>query len=232
MLTYRKYLEIVTPDGGEFSEHRKSMGIVNNVVKWLAMRFSYILYRLGFTANFLDVFGIIICFIGYYSFITGLKSEFLLYTIVGTLLIYFHTWIDFLDGALAKAQNKISVIGGPLDDIGCDLSRFAMFITFGLIINDFSIILLNVFSAVILIHLFTNTVRLIPDIKYLRSIIKVYNYKWSFLSVRFMLGILPLFFTGSIYLDADIKFICTILSVFYGFAAMLWLMICIPTYEA
>ena len=60
MLTYRQYLEIVIPDGGEFSEQRKSMGIVNNVVKWLAMRFSYILYRLGFTANFLDVFGIII----------------------------------------------------------------------------------------------------------------------------------------------------------------------------
>ena len=175
MLTYRQYLEIVIPEGGEFSEQRKFMGIVNNIVKWLAMRFSYILYRLGFTANFLDVFGIIICFIGYYSFITGLKSDHLLYTIIGTLLIYFHTWIDYLDGALARAHEKRSPIGEPLDDVGCDLSRYVMFLSFGLIIDDSFFILINIFSAVLLIRLFTDTVKLMPDIKYLMGVISIYN---------------------------------------------------------
>ncbi len=229
MLTYQDYINIVTPVEGVFT--RKEKGIINNLVKWLGLRAGFVFYKLGITANLLDIIGIIISFFAFYLLMTSMLFGDKYYAVIGVMLIFFHVWIDYIDGAIAKASNSCSPVGAALDDIGCSMDRFIMLILLGIVTNNNIIVLANTMSSVILIILYSKTVDKVPDSGIYLTIKQIYKNNKSFLSVRFMLGLLPLYLLSAILLDWDMAFICTIISAFYIFAAAVWLITCIPNHE-
>ena len=55
-----------------------------------------------------------------------------MFTLYGIIIIYFHIWVDFIDGLLAKATDKSSLIGHQFDNLGCDADRFMLIVLFGI----------------------------------------------------------------------------------------------------
>jgi len=231
MIHYKDYIKKVTPVNGVFSNERKNKGITNNIVKWLALRMSYLLYRLGFSANFLDILGFVIGFIGYYYFYLGLKLGDINIALSGMLLSFFHTWIDYLDGALAKAKGSKSPIGGPLDNIGPDLGKYSLFIIIGMLTDKPIFILLNTFSSIILIRLFYETINLVPDYFPLNWIKYILGNKRFILGARFILLALPLILFFCLLFNYSIEDFSIIISIFYFIISTIWLLVCIPTYN-
>ena len=231
MLKYKDYLKKVTPPNGVFSIERKDKGLVNNIVKWLGLRMSYLLYRLGFSANSLDILGFVIGFIGYYNFYLGLKIGSLKIALLGMSLAFFHTWIDYLDGALAKAKDSKSPIGEPLDNIGPDLGKYSLFIIIGMLTNKPIFILLNTFSSIIVVRLFYETVDLVPNYFPLNWIKYIFGNKHSFIGARFILLLLPLIIFFCLMANYSIENFSIIISIFYFFISSIWLLVCLPTYN-
>ena len=99
---------------------RKDRGLLWKLGKWLGLRAAYVLLHLGVTANILSLMSVSLLLIG--SICLSLYFPSWPIVVLGNVLIWTGIWIDFVDGAIARAQNRSSVIGGELDDIGKDLS--------------------------------------------------------------------------------------------------------------
>lgn len=231
MESYKKYIEKVTPSGGVFSDERKELGLVNNISKWIGLRVSYFFYVIGLTPNFLDVLGFIVSFFGYLIFLNGLIYGIDHFVIYGWALICFQVLIDYMDGAIARAREIKSNIGTEMDNIGLDLSKFFLLATLGILTTQKVFILINTFSSTILLLLFINTYKKIPDYKIISLIKTFINGRRSLLGVRFMLGILPLLITVLHFTNFDITLVSKIISLIYLFFALIWIVVCVPVYK-
>jgi len=93
---------------------RKDRGLLCNTAKWLGLRAAYVLLHLGVTANILSLMSVSLLLIG--SICLSLYFPSWPIVVLGNVLIWTAVWIDFVDGPIARAQNRSSVIGGELDD--------------------------------------------------------------------------------------------------------------------
>ena len=231
MKPYKKYIQDVTPSGGVFSDQRKELGIVNNILKWIGLRISYFFYVIGITPNFLDAIGFGISILGYLFFIDGISRDIDNFVLIGWFLICFQVLIDYMDGAIARGSGVSSNIGTEMDNIGLDLSKFLLLTTLGLLTDNKLFILINIFSGIILLLLFINTYKKIPNYKIIRIIKRFISGRRAILGVRFMLGILPLLITIFYFSNVDIVIVSKIISLIYFFFALFWVFICIPVYN-
>ena len=71
--------------------------------------------------------------------------------IVGVLIIFFHIWVDFIDGLLAKANDESSEIGHQFDNLGCDANRFMLIVLFGIFTGNHFLIISNIFVSYVLV---------------------------------------------------------------------------------
>tara|TARA_Y100001935_G_C17299846_1_gene508488 strand:- start:1823 stop:2533 length:711 start_codon:yes stop_codon:yes gene_type:complete len=231
MKSYKNYIKQATPINGVFSEERKELGIINNILKWIGIRLSYFFYVLGITPNFLDAVGFVISLSGYLIIFEGLTNNINHYVFFGWLLICFHVLIDYMDGAIARGGGINSNIGTEMDNIGLDLSKFLLLATLGMLTNNNLFILINVFSGIILLLLFINTYKKIPN-NPITSVVKNFlSGRRAVLGVRFMLGVIPLSISLLYFLNIEITIVAKTISSFYFFFALLWVFICIPVYN-
>jgi phosphatidylglycerophosphate synthase len=228
-LNYPEFIDKVSPQGGIFT--RKELGLTNNCCKWLALRCSFVLYRMGLTANLLDVLGVPLSLFGFYLTYTGATQSDYLVTLAGTLLIYFHVFIDYLDGAIAKTDTVLSPIGGIMDDIGCTMARNTYLILISILTQNILIEFSMIFSTVILFVLTPGTIDDIPNTPLMIKLKKVYQWRYSFLGIRFLLLFLPLCLLSSVFFNLNIILVCKIISALYIILASIWLLLCIPEYK-
>ena len=116
-MSFKEFLYKAFPEVSVWE--RKELGLFHNFVKLLAIRFAYILYKLRISGNFLDFIALVLSIFGFYFLSkSNLNVMFALY---GIIIIYFHIWVDFIDGLLAKATDKSSFIGHQFDNLGVTL---------------------------------------------------------------------------------------------------------------
>ena len=224
-MNYKEFLQKAFPDISVWE--RKELGTFHNFVKLLAIRFSFILYKLRISGNFLDFIALLLSIVGFY-FLSLSNIDFF-YSIVGLVIIYFHIWVDFIDGLLAKATDKSSLIGHQFDNLGCDADRFMLIVLFGIFSGNQIIIISNIFCAYVLIVFLTQTKPEIIRMKRMNNLKYIYSHKLSPLGVRFMLGIIPMLIALLSYTGYSLKTFGYIFSLIYSVFAVLWILICIPS---
>jgi len=210
--------------------HRGQFDFTTNCVKWLALRFAYVLYCLKFSANFLNVISLSFTFAGM-VLLHFAPSHNVNYALVGMLFIYFQVFIDFVDGPIAKAQEKTSKIGHAFDDLGCDLTRVALLLLIGLFTESNILALANIFSGVILMYFLPKTSPWFPENGFGALVKKFYVNKISLIGVRFMMGVLPAGLVFVIMNEWDVAKFSLGISYIYNALAVFWLLMCIPNHE-
>ena len=104
--------------------------IIWKVNRWFGLRFGYVFYRLGFSANLLSAVRLILAFLGFY-FLSFADSGSVWKPVMGFFIIVWQVNLDFADGAIARAHKKSSDFGEKLDGLGNAASRAAIIILFG-----------------------------------------------------------------------------------------------------
>lgn len=210
---------------------RPQFDITTNFVKWFAMRAAYVLYKMGMTANLLDVLGVFSSVFAFLFLMKAPQGQRML-PIIGILIIYFHIFIDFIDGAIAKARGESSQIGHLLDSLGCDTDRFAMIVLLGIYTGSSTLVMINTIAACIFLLFLPFAKIELPQHGPVGLMAKIYCNKFSFLSVRFMLTILPFFLGIAIMLRLNLAKISFFISLFYCLAAAGWLLLCARHYPS
>ena len=209
---------------------RKQFDRTTNLVKWFAIPVAYLLFRLRISANLLDVIGIFLSLVAFLLLSTAGDGSKLL-PILGILIIFFHIFIDFVDGAIAKASGKSSRMGHYFDSLGCDMDRFALIVLFGIYAESTPLIISNTLAASVFTLFLPLARHELPQSGFIGRLSRLYANKFSLLSVRVMLVFLPLVLATVILLDWNLGALAVFLSVFYGIMAVGWLVLCTPHYQ-
>lgn len=226
-MTLKDFQARLFPEKSVFD--RKQFDRTTNFVKWFAIPVAYLFFRLRISANLLDVFGIFFSLVAFLFLSTAVTGEKIL-PLVGILIVYFHIFIDFVDGAIAKAAGKSSRMGHYFDSLGCDMDRFALIVLFGIYAGSTHWIISNVLSACVFTLFLPLARHELPQRGFVGGLCRVYANKFSFLSVRIMLVVLPLVLATVIFLDWNLPALARFLSYFYGIMAVCWLVLCTPHY--
>lgn len=228
-LTYTEFQRKQFPEKSAF--HRKGFGFSANLVRWIALKVAYLGFRMNISANVIDVFGVFLSLTGFLLLSTALTGEKFLSS-VGALLIFFHVFLDFVNGPIPKACGTCTKIGAFLDDFGCDMDRCAVLVLLGIFTQSTPMILASVFVAGVTVFFVPYAYVEMPKEGWIGQLCRIYVHKYSFLSVRVMLWGLPLFLAIAILKSWNLQAISLILLVFYAIMASLWLFLCIPMRNA
>lgn len=207
---------------------RKEFDRVTNAVKWLAMRVAYGFYRLGLTANQVDVLGLVLSLAGFACLMTASDGGVRVLPFVGLGLLYFHVFLDFVDGPIAKAMNASSELGAALDDIGADLDRILMFVLLGIYSQNPYVVLVTAAAGGVLVMLVPATTKPLQSGPW-RALVGFYVGRFSLMGCRFMLAVLPLTLVLVAVGGGDLQWVARVWSGFYTLAAVGWLLMCVPT---
>ena len=143
-MDFNEYLNKVFPELSV--RKRKHMGPATNFAKYLGIRGGYFFYKLGISANLLDVICLFLAVVGFY-FLSLAASGHKFLPILGILILFFHVWIDFVDGSLAKAMDSSSTIGHYLDSLGVDSDRYVLLVMLGFLSGKLIFVIGNSFAA-------------------------------------------------------------------------------------
>lgn len=208
---------------------RSQFDFHTNLVKWFAIRFAYVLFRLGFNANLIDVIGLFVVLAAFILLSTASSGHVAL-PLIGILLIYFHVFLDFVDGAVAKARGETSIIGHFLDNLGCDVDRIALLVVIGVFSHNSYVMIVDAFVAGIFVLFIPYVRKEMPTEGVVGLVCKIFFNKYSFLSVRFMLVLLPFLLAVCILLKANLILVSYIISAIYFALIAVWLIMCVPNY--
>jgi glycosyltransferase involved in cell wall biosynthesis/phosphatidylglycerophosphate synthase len=227
--TFSEFLTESFPQRNPFL--RKDKGLFCNFCKWVSLPIAYMLFRLGITANFFDVFGVLYAFVGYYLFsliLSGQKT----WALIGIAMILSHVLFDFIDGSIAKARRYSSKIGELLDNVSVDIDRLLFLTLIGLFSRSTAYLIAMVISAFVIIWVVPLTMPLIPSRVTSNAVIKrLYADNRSFLGVRMILGVLPAVYAAVIWFDLSLALVSQGVVGIYIAHALLWLVILIPEYR-
>jgi phosphatidylglycerophosphate synthase len=227
VLSRKDFIKKTTGVENVFS--RSDFDPLTNLIKFVAIHISYILYRLHFTANLIDVIGLLIVLPAFYLLSLATQGHKLL-PCIGISLIFFHVFIDFLDGPLAKVHNESTELGYMLDEIGCIIDRIMLFVLLGFFTNFPFMIFINLFSASSLFVFLMLSRKLLPDTGILAYLKNYYLHKYSFLSVRMTLLGLPIILFIIIINNWDLAIFSLYVSLFYLLVTLIWILAMIPKF--
>lgn len=204
----------------------KKLDFFTNLVKWLAIRFAYVLYRLGIYENVLDVVSFPVSLVGYLLLSRATYGE-KWFPLAGIAIIYFHVFVDFTDGPIAKARGTCSELGTILDELGGYADRLALLTIFGIFSGYDLLIILNVFAGGVFSLLIIPSRDKLSESVILNFLFNLYVNKYSLFSIRFMLGILPFVLATAIALELSLKNVSLFFSALYLCPVMVWLFFCL-----
>ena len=207
-----------------FSVTEKDNSVIFHMNRWVGLRFAYLFYHLGFSANFLSIIRVALAALGLYLvFYHWLDNNY--DPVIGIFLLAWQVNLDFADGAIARVSNKSSALGEKLDGLANDFARGALLILISISTGWNYVFIIGMAASFILVKFFAETFALVD--KY---------YGWSqypfsvklvrkLLSVPIMVVALPTIIAILNIIDYQITLVALLITIIYALIAINWLIV-------
>ena len=207
-----------------FSVTEKDNSVIFHVNRWVGLRFAYLFYHLGFSANLLSIIRVALAALGLYLvFYHWLDNNY--DPVIGIFLLAWQVNLDFADGAIARVSNKSSALGEKIDGLANDFARGALLILISISTGWNYLFIIGMAASFILVKFFTETFALVD--KY---------YGWSqypfsvklvrkLLSVPIMVVALPTIIAILNIIDYQITLVALLITTIYTLLAISWLIV-------
>ena len=209
----------------EFSVTEKDKSVFWKINRWVGLRFAYLFYHLGFSANFLSIMRVALAALGLYLVFYPLFSK-IFDPVIGIFLLVWQVNLDFSDGSINRVVNgKPTLIGVNIDGLANDVARGAVLILISLSTEINYLFMVGLVTSFILIKFLAETFALVEG-----------YYGWSqypfpikllrkLLSVPIMVIALPILLAISNILDYQSMVVALLITTIYTFLAIIWLIV-------
>ena len=209
----------------EFSVTEKDKSVFWKINRWVGLRFAYLFYHLGFSANFLSIMRVALAALGLYLVFYPLFSK-IFDPVIGIFLLVWQVNLDFADGSINRVVNgKPTLIGLNIDGLANDVARGAVLILISLSTEINYLFMIGLVTSFILIKFLAETFALVEE-----------YYGWSqypfpikllrkLLSVPIMVVALPILLAISNILDYQSMVVALLITTIYTFLAIIWLIV-------
>ena len=219
-MNFLEFQKKVFPYNSPFE--RKDIGKITNLIKFMALRVSYFLYRIGISANTLDLFGVIATIPAFVLCYRGLIELEMFLFLSGYLILAVIIFIDFIDGPLSNSHEYKYKAGGNLDNLCPDIILIGGLILIGILTKNLYLTALCWVNSVFFITFKTSTIENIPVHR--KWLLKLLSSRFSLLSVRVFIAFLfPL--TCIIYIinQGYGQIFARIIVITFAFLSFLWI---------
>lgn len=220
-MKWKEFVKIAYPE--EMVKEYAQKNIIHRIHRWIGLFWGYILYHLGFSANLIDVARLAISLFALYLISLLLVGEKWL-ALLGAFLFYGQNLLDAADGSVARVRNQLTKLGEILDRIVNSFSRIAILILIGVFTQNITVIIFSIFSAFMLIIFREETSLVLPPNILFKIINMIYR---ASLFIQTLLFILPFILALINLFGFSIIIICYVISFYYLFLAVFWLVICL-----
>ena len=209
----------------EFSVTEKDKSVFWHINRWVGLRFAYLFYLLGFSANFLSIVRVGLSALGLYLVFYPWFSD-IYDPVIGIFLLVWQVNLDFADGSINRVVNgKPTLIGLNIDGLANDVARGAVLILISLSTEINYLFMIGLVTSFILIKFLAETFALVEG-----------YYGWSqypfpikllrkLLSVPLMVVALPTIIATLNILDYEITLVALLITTIYTFLAISWLIV-------
>ncbi len=209
----------------EFSVTEKDKSVFWHINRWVGLRFAYLFYLLGFSANFLSIVRVGLAALGLYLVFYPWFSD-IYDPVIGIFLLVWQVNLDFADGSINRVVNgKPTLIGLNIDGLANDVARGAVLILISFSAATNYLFIIGIVSSFILIKFLAETFALVEKfygwaqypfpIKLLRKL----------LSVPLMVVALPTIIATLNILDYQITLVALLITTIYTLLAISWLIV-------
>ena len=209
----------------EFSVTEKDKSVFWKINRWVGLRFAYLFYHLGFSANLLSTLRIALAVLGLYLVFYPFFSK-ILDPVVGIFLLVWQVNLDFADGSINRVVNgKPTLIGLNIDGLANDVARGAVLILISLSTEINYLLMIGLGTSFILIKFFAETFALVEkfygwlqyplSVKLLRKL----------LSVPLMVVALPTIIAILNILNYQLTLFALLITTIYTLLAISWLIV-------
>ena len=209
----------------EFSVTEKDKSVFWHINRWVGLRFAYLFYLLGFSANFLSIVRVGLSALGLYLVFYPWFSD-IYEPVIGVFLLVWQVNLDFADGSINRVVNgKPTLIGLYIDGLANDVARGAVLILISFAAAEKYLVIFGIFTSFILIKFLAETFALVEKfhgwsqypfpIKLLRKL----------LSVPLMVVALPTIIATLNILDYQITLVALLITTIYTLLAISWLIV-------
>ena len=209
----------------EFSVTEKDKSVLWHMNRWVGLRFAYLFYILGFSANFLSIVRVGLAALGLYLVFYPWFSD-IYDPVIGIFLLVWQVNLDFVDGSINRVVNgKPTLIGLNIDGLANDVARGAVLILISFAAATNYLFIIGIVTSFILIKFLAETFALVEKF-----------YGWSqypfpikllrkLLSVPLMVVALPTIIATLNILDYQITLVAMLITTIYALLAISWLII-------
>ena len=209
----------------EFSVTEKDKSVFWHINRWVGLRFAYLFYLLGFSANFLSLVRVGLAALGlhlvFYPWFSAIYDP-----VIGIFLLVWQVNLDFADGSINRVVNgKPTFVGQNIDGLANDVTRGAVLILISFSAATNYLFIIGIVTSFILIKFFAETFVLVEkfygwsqypfSIKLLRKL----------LSVPLMVVALPTIIAILNILDYQITLVALFITTIYTMLAISWLIV-------
>jgi hypothetical protein len=209
----------------EFSVTEKDKSVFWHINRWVGLRFAYLFYLLGFSANFLSIVRVGLAALGLYLVFYPWFSD-IYDPVIGIFLLVWQVNLDFADGSINRVVNgKPTLIGLNIDGLANDVARGAVLILISFSAGTNYLFIIGIVTSFILIKFLAETFALVEKF-----------YGWSqypfpikllrkLLSVPLMVVALPTIIATLNILDYQITLVALLITTIYTLLAISWLIV-------
>ena len=209
----------------EFSVTEKDKSVFWHINRWVGLRFAYLFYLLGFSANFLSIVRVGLAALGLYLVFYPWFSD-IYDPVIGIFLLVWQVNLDFADGSINRVVNgKPTLIGLNIDGLANDVARGAVLILISFSAATNYLFIIGIVTSFILIKFLAETFALVEKF-----------YGWSqypfpikllrkLLSVPLMVVALPTIIATLNILDYQITLVALLITTIYSLLAISWLIV-------
>ena len=209
----------------EFSVTEKDKSVFWHMNRWVGLRFAYLFYLLGFSANFLSIVRVGLAALGLYLVFYPWFSD-IYDPVIGIFLLVWQVNLDFADGSINRVVNgKPTLIGLNIDGLANDVARGAVLILISFSTATNYLFIIGIVTSFILIKFLAETFALVEKF-----------YGWSqypfpikllrkLLSVPIMVVALPTIIAILNILDYEITLVALLITTIYTLLAISWLIV-------
>lgn len=209
----------------KFSVTEKDKSVFWHINRWVGLRFAYLFYLLGFSANFLSIVRVGLAALGLYLVFYPWFSD-IYDPVIGIFLLVWQVNLDFADGSINRVVNgKPTLIGLNIDGLANDVARGAVLILISFSAATNYLFIIGIVTSFILIKFLAETFALVEKF-----------YGWSqypfpikllrkLLSVPLMVVALPTIIATLNILDYQITLVALLITTIYTLLAISWLIV-------
>jgi len=203
----------------------KDKSIFWHINRWVGLRFAYLFYHLGFSANLLSMVRVALAALGLYLLFYHWFSD-IYDPVIGIFLLVWQVNLDFADGSINRVVNgKPTLIGLNIDGLANDVARGAVLILISFSAATNYLFIIGIVTSFILIKFLAETFALVEKF-----------YGWSqypfpikllrkLLSVPLMVVALPTIIATLNILDYQITLVALLITTIYTLLAISWLIV-------